>query len=149
LTTYRVGIVTKIVSGIVISIALLAEVFRLRAGYLGSKFEKVPSLAAFLLLSLFPALPLSLMVAVFPFDPLPVEKAIGPPLAMFVIAELYLGYKAARSLIRRQTALFYQMCHEQREKREAGEKVEELGSAPNEAWYAGLLGAPPPRRLVD
>jgi hypothetical protein len=96
---------------------------------------QIPSLSAFLLLTIFPIAPLVLYLSFFQRQSLPIEPAIGIPFIFVLVScraaellptsaqqgsartsqvvEVTAGYTTARQLIQKQTALFYSLCQQQ------------------------------------
>ena len=69
-------------------------------------------ISAFLLVSVFPGLPLVIALVIAPADTLPLERLLGWPLLGFVLVEVYLAYSAVTSFVRAQTAQFYRLVQE-------------------------------------
>ncbi|XP_043235302.1 transmembrane protein 17-like isoform X2 [Amphibalanus amphitrite] len=88
--------------------ALLMEAARLYVGYMGSLREDVPDLAGFWLITLLLACPLhGLLLLNRGALQLAPELAVLWPQAVFVTAELVLGYAAARRLAQHQVSKFH------------------------------------------
>lgn len=84
----------------------LAELPRLYVGQKGVLRDKLPEIAAFLLLSLFPQIWIVIYLAflqefVFTFD-----RVLGVTMLMAILAESCLSWRLLRSIIARQSALF-------------------------------------------
>uniref|UniRef100_A0A7R9UGE4 Transmembrane protein 17 n=1 Tax=Pinguiococcus pyrenoidosus TaxID=172671 RepID=A0A7R9UGE4_9STRA len=90
----------------------VAEAFRLFFGFRGNLAERVPLLAAFLIVSFFPQLPCILFLSYFQGILLPFDIIGGTILFVFLLAELGFGYQALRRLIRKQTSQFFRLVQE-------------------------------------
>ena len=82
------------------------EAGRIVLGYYGNLQERVPHLASFLFVTIFPQFPIVLYMTAFAYPVTPFEQIGGSILVAFLIASLYFGYLALRVIIREQTARF-------------------------------------------
>jgi hypothetical protein len=121
------------------------ELFRLRLGASGNLRERVPELAAFLLLTAFPALPLVGFLCFGALQRLPMETALGMPMVVFLVLEIVVALRTVRAFIAQQTAQFFRLCQER--------DVPQGGDGADEPPFAVPLGArggaPPPLGAVE
>lgn len=96
----------------------------------------MPDISAFLLVTIFPNLPLVALLAVAPGETLPIERLLGWPLLAFTIVEIFLAYAAVTSFVRSQTAQFYRLVQEDAIAARGGVVGAEVG---------GSAGVPPAR----
>lgn len=68
--------------------------------------EKVPDTATYLLMSIFPQLPIVLYLAYFQPTVFPVDPILGTFMLAFLVAELILGVLLIRKQIKQQTTYF-------------------------------------------
>jgi transmembrane protein 17 len=90
-----------------LSIFSLVEVIRLYFGHTGNLNEKVPSLAGFFLLSVFPQFPLMLYFVYLQFDVTALDRALTIVQLTFLCIEIVFGFIATKRLIGIQTSKFY------------------------------------------
>jgi hypothetical protein len=105
---------------------------------------QVPELSAFLLITVFPSIPLLVFLTFVAFDALPADKVSGWPLVVFTFLEVWYAYVAVRRFIRSQTALFYRLVQEDSmtEGGMAGMNSGVTAVAPAAARTVGGSGAP-------
>ncbi|GAQ86705.1 hypothetical protein KFL_003060040 [Klebsormidium nitens] len=96
-----------VVEAALLVLFLVSEPVRLALGYSGNLQEKVPFVAAFMLLTLFPGLPVCLYFMFVQKHLEPSDKAVGTLMAIFLVLELFTAVHAIRQLIRSQTLKFY------------------------------------------
>mmetsp|Transcript_21944 Transcript_21944/g.30149 ORF Transcript_21944/g.30149 Transcript_21944/m.30149 type:complete len:152 (-) Transcript_21944:272-727(-) len=102
----------KKVSISVLSIWAAIEPFRLYYGFSGNLKERVPDLAAYLLISVFPQLPFVIYLAfvqpvLFPIDPI-----MGSLMFIFLVVQVFIGLQTIQKMIRFQTVQFLRLCEE-------------------------------------
>ena len=85
---------------------LMAEVPRLYVGMKGVLRDKLPEMAAFLLLSFFPQVRIALYLSFLQEIILPFDEVLGMTMIVFIVAESALAWKFLRSIITRQSALY-------------------------------------------
>ena len=85
---------------------LMAEVPRLYVGMKGVLRDKLPEMAAFLLLSFFPQVWIALYLSFLQEIILPFDEVLGMTMFVFIVAESALAWRFLRSIITRQSALF-------------------------------------------
>ncbi|RUS77900.1 hypothetical protein EGW08_014331 [Elysia chlorotica] len=86
----------------------IIECIRLYLGYLGNLMERVPELAGSWLLTLLLSFPLIiLLVANDNAVLLPFERALHIVMALFVVAEVILGYLAIRTMVDYQVTKYH------------------------------------------
>ena len=85
---------------------LLAEIPRLYVGQKGVLRDKLPEMAAFLLLSFFPQIWIALYTSYL--QQTMVDKVLGTLMLVFIVVELVLAWRFLRSIITRQSVLHYQ-----------------------------------------
>mmetsp|Transcript_20145 Transcript_20145/g.33946 ORF Transcript_20145/g.33946 Transcript_20145/m.33946 type:complete len:84 (+) Transcript_20145:290-541(+) len=76
----------------------------------GNLREKVPDLLTYLLISVFPQLPLVLYLAFFQEISFPLDPIIGVIMLAVLVSQFYLGHSTLQQLIRTQTAQFLRLC---------------------------------------
>jgi len=86
---------------------LAVECIRIYLGQNGNLCDRVESLAAFLLLSIFPQFLVVLYLAFFQDFVFPCDSAIGSLMLTIISMEVFFGCQALRRLIQRQTKLFH------------------------------------------
>eukprot|EP01083_Nonionella_stella_P062045 161440_1 len=100
------GLRVKYLTPIFYTCWLVVEILRIWLGYAGNLREKVPHLAAFFFLTIFPQ---SILVAYFvavQYPLFPVDQITGYILAAFLVVELCVGYRAVGVIIHAQTVRF-------------------------------------------
>ena len=85
----------------------MIEIPRLYFGYIGNAKERVPKLASFLLVTLFPQLPMVCYLSFLQEHTFPFDAALGLIMLSFLACELFFGCYTIRNLMRRQTKEFY------------------------------------------
>eukprot|EP01031_Cornospumella_fuschlensis_P024042 gene24042-29093_t len=78
----------------------------------GNLKESVPNMATFLLMTIFPQLPLVCFLAYFQPMFFPVDKIVGSLMFIFLIIECGLSWFTMRTIIRSQTAQFMRLVEE-------------------------------------
>lgn len=94
-----------------ISISLLVvwtviEPFRIYLGMKGNMGENVPDTATYLLMTLFPQLPITFYLAYFQPTIFPVDPVLGSIMVIFLLLELTFGVLLIRKQIHMQTIQF-------------------------------------------
>ncbi|CAM9738578.1 unnamed protein product, partial [Heterosigma akashiwo] len=94
-------------------ILLGSDTSRLYFAYQGNLRERIPSLIAFLMITVFPEVPVLVYLAlvqelIFPFD-----QIMALIIIIICCMEFILGYRCVRSLIQHQTARFFRLCQEE------------------------------------
>lgn len=84
----------------------LAEPARLYAGYVGNLQERVPSLVAFVFLSVFPQGLCCIYLLVIQKPMMPMDKILNILMLIFLLVEVVLGYQATNHVIDNKTARF-------------------------------------------
>eukprot|EP01036_Dinobryon_divergens_P023605 gene23605-31968_t len=102
----------KKVSISVLAIWTAIEPFRLYYGFSGNLRERVPDLAAYLLISVFPQLPLVIYLAFFQPVLFPIDPIMGSLMFIFLVVQVIFGLQTIRKLIRFQTIQFMRLCEE-------------------------------------
>lgn len=92
---------------------LAAELPRFHFGFVGNLNERVPESAAFVLTTLFPAIPCNLYMTFVQEHRYPFEQLAGGVLLAMLALELAIGLFALRALIRRKTAMFFRLVNEE------------------------------------
>ena len=85
-----------------------AEIPRLYVGMKGVLRDKLPEMAAFILLSFFPQVWIAMYVGFFQEIILPFDAVLGMMMVAFIVVEMALAWIYLRSIISRQSALYYQ-----------------------------------------
>jgi hypothetical protein len=88
----------------------LGELIRYFYATNGNLREKVPDLLTFLLVSLFPQLPLMVYLSFFQEILFPIDILLGCLMLIGLSAQLWFGYGTLRVLIANQTAQFLRLC---------------------------------------
>ena len=101
----------KVLSPTIFAIWAFAEGPRLLFGYTGNLKEKVPQMASFFLLTVFPSLPALAYFLFAEVNKLPLDWALHVIQFGFTLAELVFGYRALRLLIRSQRDRFAVQAH--------------------------------------
>lgn len=118
----------RIVQPAIFSVWVLVEISRLRLGYSGNLDERIPELSAFLMLTIFPALP---FVAVLTFLDegwkLPIDEVPGWFQLAFYIAEVLMAPSVVRGLMRAQTAQYFRQVEMQNQANTLHRDVPQLG----------------------
>ena len=86
------------------------EPIRLYYGFLGNLQESVPSLATYLLVTLFPQLPFVLYLAYIQPVIFPVDPIIGSMMVAILTLQFFIGLNSTRKIIRGQTVQFMRLC---------------------------------------
>lgn len=99
----------KRVSISVVVIWAFLEPLRLYYGFSGNLKENVPSLATYLLVTLFPQMPFILYLAYIQPVLFPIDPIIGSLMVVFLVVQFVLGFAATRKIIRSQTVQFMRL----------------------------------------
>ncbi len=102
--------ITNIAPLIIISIWFMIEPFRLYFGIRGNMKEKVPDLATYLLITVFPQLPVIVYLGFFQTEYYPIDVILGSIMIIFLILSILFGFRSVRFLIKSQTAQFMRLC---------------------------------------
>ena len=86
---------------------LIAEIPRLYVGQKGVLGDKLPEMTAFLLLSFFPQVWTVVYLGYLQELIFPVDSILGTAMMIFISLELVLAWRLLRTIITRQSALFY------------------------------------------
>lgn len=86
---------------------IAAEVPRLYVGQMGVLRDKLPELAAFLLLTFFPQVFTVLYIGFLQEIIVPCDSAMGSIMLMIIMLEIVMAWKFLRNIINRQTNMFY------------------------------------------
>ncbi len=111
-SVYKYLYYNKRVSISVITFWTFLEPFRLYYGYKGNMKEKVPELATYLLITLFPQIPFVLYLSYVQPVKFPVDPILGSFMLLFLVIEFILGLNSVHEHIRSQTAQFMRLCEE-------------------------------------
>lgn len=84
------------------------EVLRLYVGQQGNVEEKVPSLAAFTLLSLVPQLPIVIYLGFFQEADSITDTVLASLMLVILVPEIIISHRTLRLMIKAQTEAFYQ-----------------------------------------
>ena len=95
---------------VAVTIFFLVEPARLYFGFSGNLREKVPDLATYLLMSIFPQFPIVTYLAYLQRVKFPVDRIVGSFLLIFMIFQVAYGVTTMRLFIRTQTAQFMRVC---------------------------------------
>jgi hypothetical protein len=95
-----------------IGLYFIVEPVRLTFGFSGNLKEKVPDLATYLLMSVFPQLPLVIYLAYLQSIKFPVDSIVGSIMLIFLVLQIYYGVRTMQRLIRMQTSQFMRLCDE-------------------------------------
>ena len=87
----------------------LVEPWRLYFAYRGNLEELVPDLSSFLLITVFPQLPLILYLGYVQHVKYPIDSIMGSFHLAILLAELYFGFATMKELISLQTATFMRL----------------------------------------
>ncbi len=102
--------ITNISPLIILCIWFLIEPFRLYYGIRGNTKEKVPDLATYLLITVFPQLPVIAYLGFFQTEYYPIDIILGSMMIIFLILSILFGFRSIRFLIKSQTAQFMRLC---------------------------------------
>ena len=103
----------KRVSVSVIAFWCFIEPFRLYYGISGNMKEKVPDIATFLLITIFPQTPFILYFAYIQPVKFPVDPILGSFMLTFLVIEVIYAIQLVRVQIRSQTTQFMRLCEEE------------------------------------
>jgi hypothetical protein len=78
------------------------ELIRLWIGHTGNLREQLPQMSVFVMISIFPQVPCLLYLTQLQLMQLPIENALGGLLLALVVAEIFVGFSAARRLMGKQ-----------------------------------------------
>ncbi len=88
------------------------EVVRLYYGISGNMMEKVPELATYVLLTIFPQMPFMIYFAYVQPVLFPVDPILGSFMLIYLVVQIYFGLITIRNQIRSQTSQFMRLCEE-------------------------------------
>jgi transmembrane protein 17 len=103
---YKALYYNKKVSVSVWTVWIFFEVIRLYYGFSGNLKEKVPELATYVLITIFPQIPFTLYFAYIQPVIFPVDPILGTFMLIFLCLQVYTGFTASRLQIGNQTAQF-------------------------------------------
>jgi len=109
-TNIDMNIIMKFVVPIFSVVWVLAEAIRLMLGLSGNIRERVPELAAFLLLTVFPQIPVVAFLSLGALNRTPIDYIIGIPQLAMLFLEAIFAYFTVRRFMRKQTAEFFRAC---------------------------------------
>jgi hypothetical protein len=101
----------KNVSIAVVIIWAVLEPLRLYYGISGNLKESVPSLATYLLVTIFPTTPFILYLAYIQPVLFPIDPIIGSLMVVCLVVQFIMGFNATRKIIRSQTVQFMRSTH--------------------------------------
>lgn len=113
LNSIEMNVIMQFIVPIFSGVWVLIEPVRLLLGISGNMRERVPELAAFLLLTVFPQLPVTVLLGFLAADRMPMDIIAAAPQLVFVVLEAVVAYSTVRSLMQKQTAEFFRECAEQ------------------------------------
>ncbi|CAE7365445.1 tmem17a, partial [Symbiodinium sp. KB8] len=102
--------IMKFIVPIFSGIWVLVEAIRLWLGFSGNLRERVPELAAFVLLTVFPQIPIMLLLGFIAVDRVPADAVTAAPQLVFLLLEAVVSFRTVRALMRKQTAEFFRAC---------------------------------------
>lgn len=102
----------KKVSVSTMSVWTVFELVRLYYGISGNMMEKVPELATYVLLTIFPQMPFMIYFAYVQPVLFPVDPILGTFMLLYLVVQVYFGMITIRSQIRSQTSKFMRLCEE-------------------------------------
>lgn len=102
--------IMKFIVPIFSGIWVLVEAIRLWLGFSGNLRERVPELAAFVLLTVFPQIPIMLLLGFIAVDRVPADAVTAAPQIVFLVLEAVVSFRTVRALMRKQTAEFFRAC---------------------------------------
>ena len=88
----------------------LIEIIRICYGFTGNLYEKVSDLLTYLLMTLFPQIPLIFYLTFFQELLFPIDILMGVLMMIGLILQLFYGYYTLRIFITNQTAQFLRLC---------------------------------------
>lgn len=88
------------------------EVVRLYYGISGNMTEKVPELATYVLITIFPQIPFMVYFAYVQPVLFPVDPILGTFMLVYLAVQIYFGFMTIRQQIQSQTAKFMRLCEE-------------------------------------
>ena len=88
------------------------EVVRLYYGISGNMTEKVPELATYILLTIFPQMPFMIYFAYVQPVLFPVDPILGTFMLIALVIQIYLGFLTLVRQIRSQTSQFMRLCED-------------------------------------
>ena len=88
------------------------EVVRLYYGILGNMTEKVPELATYVLLTIFPQMPFMIYFAYVQPVLFPVDPILGTFMLIALVIQVYFGFITIQQQIRSQTSKFMRLCED-------------------------------------
>lgn len=106
LQTYELDVFGQVLAPLCFGVWAAAELIRLYFGYSGNLQEKLPQIAVFFLLSIFPQLPCLVYVMHLQSLQLPMESVLGWSVFILTLVELGLSYGAVRKLVVKQTSSY-------------------------------------------
>lgn len=110
MNTLELNTIMRFVVPIFTGVWLLVEGVRLYLGHSGNLRERVPELAAFLLLTLFPQVIVVIFLSFVALNRLPIDLIIGIPQIVLLLLEVRESYRTVRRLMQKQTAEFFRAC---------------------------------------
>jgi hypothetical protein len=119
-TNVEMNIIMRFVVPIFSVVWVLAELIRLLLGFMGNLRERVPELAAFLLLTVFPQIPVVIFLSLGALNRAPIDLVAGVPQLIMLLVEAVLAYYTVRKFMRKQTAEFFRACQTDSEARFSG-----------------------------
>lgn len=102
--------IMKFIVPIFSGVWVLIEAIRLWLGFSGNLRERVPELAAFVLLTVFPQIPIMLLLGFIAVDRVPADAVTAAPQLVFLVFEAVVSFRTVRALMRKQTAEFFRAC---------------------------------------
>jgi len=94
---------------IVLVVWIFTEPIRLYYGFTGNLKESVPHLSTYLLMTVFPQLPMVIYLAYFQVLRLPIDAVVGSLMVIFLALQFYFGITTIRTVMKNQTAQFMQL----------------------------------------
>mmetsp|Transcript_5279 Transcript_5279/g.5778 ORF Transcript_5279/g.5778 Transcript_5279/m.5778 type:complete len:153 (+) Transcript_5279:74-532(+) len=94
---------------IVLVVWIFTEPIRLYYGFTGNLKESVPHLSTYLLMTVFPQLPMVIYLAYFQVLRLPIDAVVGSLMVIFLALQFYFGVTTIRTVMKNQTAQFMQL----------------------------------------
>lgn len=88
---------------------VLVEPIRLYYGYIGNMRESVSHLSTFLLMTVFPQMPVCIFLGYLQLSRIPIDPVINSLMFIFLCIEFIIGSITIKIVIRHQTAQFMQL----------------------------------------
>jgi transmembrane protein 17 len=111
-TVQKAALYKRYVPVVAVGLYLVVEPYRLYFGFSGNLREKVPDLATYLLMTVFPQVPIVIYLGYLQSVTYPVDAIMGTLVLIFLIVQFYCGVKTMQRLIRMQTSQFLRSCDE-------------------------------------